>query len=296
MIILGIESSCDETGIAIIKVQEKKFKVLSNLVNSQIKIHEKTLGVVPEIAARLHVEVINQLLDQALQEARIKMEDIDLIGVTHGPGLVGSLLVGIEVAKTLSWLLSKPLISINHLKAHLHTAYFNINSSKIIEPKYPALGLLVSGGHTELVLMKSRKNWQIIGQTLDDAVGESFDKVAKLIGLGYPGGPIVGKYAEEGDDKKYNLPIPMKHVKNFNFSYSGLKTAVRDLVKSGQVKTEQDKKDLCASFQRVAIEHLLQKTNKAMEKYKIKTLVVAGGGFVQQINCAAGGGRDCCHI
>jgi len=279
MKILAIESSCDETGIAIIEVKGNKFKVLSNVLNSQIKIHQRTHGVVPEVAARRHVEVINPMLDKVLKEAKVKLKDIDLIGVTYGPGLIGSLIVGIEVAKAISQIAKKPLIGINHLRAHLMANYFNIDSGKVQELKYPAVALLVSGGHTELVLIKSAKNFKVIGDTLDDAVGETFDKVARLLGLPYPGGPSIAKEALLGNRRMFNLPIPLKNSHDFNFSYSGLKTAVRDLVSKQTTNSYllSTIPDICASFEYVAIEHLVLKTLKAIDKHKAKTLLVAGG-------------------
>lgn len=279
MKILAIESSCDETGIAIIEVKGGKFKVLSNVLNSQIKIHQRTHGVVPEVAARRHVEVINPMLDKALKEAKLKIKDIDLIGVTYGPGLVGSLIVGLEVAKAISQIAKKPLIGINHLRAHLMANYFDLDSGKIQEINYSAIALLVSGGHTELVLIKSSKKFKVIGDTLDDAVGETFDKVARLLGLPYPGGPAIAREALKGNRRMFDLPVPMKNVQNFNFSYSGLKTAVRDLVIKHRTSNivHESIPDICASFEYVAIEHLVQKTLKAINQHKAKTLIVAGG-------------------
>jgi len=274
---LSIESSCDETGIAILEVEGQEFKVFGNVLNSQIEIHKKTSGVVPEVAARRHVEVINELLSEALNGANLKMDDIDFIAVTYGPGLIGSLIVGVEMAKTLAYLYNKPIIPVNHLQAHIDTNYFNEEDNKIEELEYQALALLVSGGHTELILIESDGKEKVIGQTLDDAVGESFDKVARLLELPYPGGPEIAKLALFGDRNSFELPLPLKNTKDFNFSYSGLKTAVRDIVKSKDEWNEKDKANLCASFESMAIKHLLDKTVKAVEKYNIKTLLVAGG-------------------
>lgn len=277
MKILAIESSCDETGLAILEVKHSKFKILGNVLNSQIKIHQKTHGVVPEVAARRHVETINILFEKLLKESKTKIKDLDLIAVTHGPGLIGSLLVGTEFAKTLATTHNKPLFGINHLKAHLHANYFNLENNQIQDLRYPAIALLVSGGHTELILIKSMKDYKIIGQTLDDAVGESFDKVAKLLDLPYPGGPSIAKLALSGQPMSYELPMPLRNRPDYNFSYSGLKTAVRTLVHNGAVKSTEQKSNLAASFQQVAIEHLLNKTTKAIQDFNAKTLIVAGG-------------------
>jgi len=282
MIILAIESSCDETGLALLEIKTSKgknpsFKVLGNVLNSQIDIHMITHGVVPEVAARRHVEMFPHLVNELIKKSKIKLQDIDLIAVTNGPGLIGSLLVGIEAAKTLAATLNKPLIGINHLKAHLHANYFNLQTNKIEDIKYPALALLISGGHTELIKLDSMNKFTVIGDTLDDAIGESFDKVARLLKLPYPGGPSIAKLALTGNDLGFKLPLPLKTQAGFNFSYSGLKTSVRTLVVTNKVTTEQLKSDLAASFQRTAIEHVLDKTFKAVKSLRAQTLIVAGG-------------------
>jgi N6-L-threonylcarbamoyladenine synthase len=281
MIILAIETSCDETGVAILKTEGDSFSVLANSLHSQIEIHKETRGVVPEVAARQHVQMMPLVFEDALRQANISLDEINAVAVTHGPGLNGSLLVGIETAKTLAYSLQKPIIGINHLKAHLVANYFNTEKEMYEEMTYPALGLLVSGGHTELVLIKSATSFEIIGQTLDDAVGESFDKVAAQLGLEYPGGPQVSKRAELGNVEAFDLPIALKDSKELNFSYSGLKTAVRQLVEKGE-RTDQYINDICASFQKAAIGQLIHKTNKALEQYGIKTLCVAGGVSANQ--------------
>lgn len=282
MIILAIESSCDETGLALLEVKQsgKKnptFKVLANVLNSQIDIHQVTHGVVPEVAARRHVEMFPHLINELIKKSKIKLQNIDLIAVTNGPGLIGSLLVGIEAAKVLAATLNKPLIGINHLKAHLHANFFNLKTNQIEDIKYPALALLISGGHTELIKMESMNKFTVIGDTLDDAIGESFDKVARLLKLPYPGGPSIAKLAITGNDQGFALPMPLKTHAGFNFSYSGLKTAVRTLVVTNKANTEQTQADLAASFQRTAIDHVLDKTFKAIRAHRAQTLIVAGG-------------------
>lgn len=287
MIILAIESSCDETGLALLEVKQsgKKnptFKVLANVLNSQIDIHQVTHGVVPEVAARRHVEMFPHLVNELIKKSKIKLQNIDLIAVTNGPGLIGSLLVGIEAAKVLAATLNKPLIGINHLKAHLHANFFNLKSNQIEDIKYPALALLISGGHTELIKLESMNKFSVIGDTLDDAVGESFDKVARLLKLPYPGGPSIAKLALTGNDQGFTLPMPLKTQAGFNFSYSGLKTAVRTLIVDNKTNTEQSRADLAASFQRTAVEHVLDKTTKAIRAHHAKTLIVAGGVSANQ--------------
>ncbi len=274
--ILAIESSCDETGVAILEVTQGSFRVRANALNSQIAIHQKTHGVVPEVAARRHVEVIHHLVREALSEAQITLDEITHIGVTHGPGLNGSLLIGIEAAKVLAYATRKPLIPINHLTAHIQANFFDRATNKVVDIAYPAIALLVSGGHTELVLIEGPTQFRLLGQTLDDAVGESFDKVAALLGLPYPGGPQVAKRALEGNAEAFAFPIAMKQSDTLNFSYSGLKTAVRQAVE-GKDRTEQLIADVCASFQKAAIGQLVMKVEKALKQYHAKTLCVAGG-------------------
>lgn len=274
-IILGIESSCDETAAALVKYQGGRFKILSNVVSSQIEIHKKYGGVVPEIAARNHLINIIPVVDEALTKAKIKPKQIDKIAVTTGPGLITSLLVGVETAKNLAYLWQKPIYSINHLKAHL---YANLLQNKAI--KYPTIALIVSGGHTELILMKDKKSLKKIGQTVDDAAGEAFDKVAKLLNLGYPGGPIVSKLAKKGNSKAFDFPRPMIRDDNFNFSFSGLKTSVLYTMKkipTLKAKSHQLKADICASFQQAAVDVLVAKTIKAAKHYKAKTIMLSGG-------------------
>ncbi len=265
--ILGVESSCDETSISIVKNGHIE---IATTTSTQMNTHALYGGVVPEIASRMHTENITLVLEDILNKSKMKIEDIDAIAVTYAPGLLGSLLVGIEFAKTLSFVYNKPLIKVHHISGHI---YAN-NLVKKIE--FPTLALVVSGGHTELVLMKKDYDFEVLGTTLDDAVGECFDKVARVLGLKYPGGPNVEKLALKGKNT-YNLPIPMNNDE-LNFSFSGLKSAVINLVHNEtQRGNEINQEDLACSFQTVAIDQLIRKTKLAIEKTKIKRLIVAGG-------------------
>lgn len=272
MKILSIETSCDETAAAVVEVKGGKFKALSNIVSSQIKTHAKYGGVVPEVAARLHVEKIIPIIDKSLAEAKSKKQDLNAIAVVSGPGLAPSLRVGVETAKTLAYAWKKPLISVNHIEGHIAANLFN--KEKI---KMPALCLIVSGGHTSLVFAEKWRDYTLIGQTRDDAAGESFDKAAKIMDLGYPGGPLISKLAESGKLDRFDLPRPMIDSKDFDFSFSGIKTAVLYLYKSRKRWTKQDKADLAAEFENAVIEVLLKKTFTAIDKLKPKSLLLAGG-------------------
>lgn len=270
--ILAVESSCDETSIAIV---ENGKKVISLVTNTQIKTHANFGGVVPEIASRMHTENITFVLDEVLKESKLTLEDIDAIAVTYGPGLMGSLLVGVEFAKTLSTLYKKPLIGVNHLIGHIYAN--NIES----ELKYPLLSLIVSGGHTEMLIMKDDYNFEMLGKTLDDAIGESYDKVAKVLDVPYPGGPNVEKMASLGTDT-YNLPTPVLD-ESLNFSYSGLKSAVINIVNNEKQRGNiLRKNDLACSFQVRAVDEICRKVALALEKYDVKQLVVAGGVSANQ--------------
>jgi len=278
MKILGIETSCDETAIAVLDVKNNKIEVLSNVISSQVKLHAKYGGVVPRLAAREHEKNLPRVLRLALKKAGVKsnLDKIDLIAVTQGPGLAPALWRGVNFAKELSKTHTKILIGINHLEGHIYSNWLN---SKIYKKDFPILNLIVSGGHTELVLMKNYGKYTLIGETLDDAIGEAFDKVARLLGLGYPGGPIISKYANKGNADAYSLPSPMINSKDFNFSYSGLKTAVLYLIKNLKVKklTLKIKKDISASFQKAAVKVLLLKTIKAAKQYGVKSIMLSGG-------------------
>ena len=262
-IILGIESSCDETSIAVVKNGRE---VLSNVINSQIKVHELYGGVVPEIASRMHTEVINGIMKEALKEANCTLEDIDAIAVTQGPGLVGALLVGVSYAKGLSFATGKPLVAVNHIEGHIAGNYL---SHKDLEPSF--LCLIVSGGHTHLVNVKSYTEFEVLGKTRDDAIGEAFDKIARVVGLGYPGGPKVDKLAKEGNA---NITLPITHFDNFDFSFSGIKTAV---INFNHKTPDINKADLCASFEKAVTEMLLENIKKAIKEFNVDKIALAGG-------------------
>ena len=263
IIILGIESSCDETSVAIVKNGRE---VLSNVINTQISIHELYGGVVPEIASRNHVENISPVMKEALKEAYIKIDDVDGIACTYGPGLVGALLVGVSYAKALSYAANKPLIGVNHIQGHIAANYITY---KDLKP--PFLTLLISGGNTQLVLVKDYTEFEILGKTRDDAVGEAFDKIARVIGLGYPGGPKMDKLAQDGTP---NIDLPKVHIEGLDFSFSGLKTAIINL----HHKTPDiNKADLAASFEKDVAEILLDNTKKAVKETNINKIALAGG-------------------
>ena len=266
MLVLGVESSCDETSVAIVRDGKE---VLANIVLSQIDIHTKFGGVVPEVASRNHVYQVSLVFKEAFIKSGVKPEEIDVVAVTYAPGLIGSLLVGLTAAKTFALIYNKPIVGIHHLAGHIYANGIEHNM------QFPAMALVVSGGNTELVYMKDNYEFEIIGETYDDAVGESYDKVARVLGLGYPGGPAVDKLAKEGK-ATYKLPHP--YVDGYNFSFSGLKSAVINLVHNEeQRKNEIRKADLAASFQDVVTEILVNKTIKACEAYQVKNIIVAGG-------------------
>ena len=246
-----MESSCDETSVSVVKNGRE---VLSNVINSQVPIHEKFGGVVPEIASRNHVEAISDVTARALEEANVTFDDIDSICVTYGPGLVGALLVGVSYAKALSYALNKPLVATNHIEGHIAANYITF---KELEP--PFLCLIVSGGHTNLVHIKDYNDFEILGSTRDDAIGEAYDKVARVIGLEYPGGPKIDKLAKEG---KTNIELPETHFDNLDFSFSGIKTAVLNL---HHKNPDINKADLCASFEKATTDVLLENTKKALD-------------------------------
>lgn len=286
MKILGIESSCDETAAAIV---EDGKKLLSNVVVSQIDIHKEYGGVIPEIAARSHIEAINPVINKALAEANLTIDDIDAIAVTYAPGLIGSLLIGTLAARTLAILHHKPLVKVQHVEGHVYANFLNEK-----QPEFPLLALIVSGGHSQLVLFKDHGNYELLGQTNDDAIGEAFDKVAKILGLPYPGGPAIARAAKEGDKFKYHLPdAKLKHP--YDFSFSGLKTAVLRAVQKevgvsydfpsfklkDKLKTSEIN-DFAASFQYTAIKTLVTKTVKAYNEFQPKSVVIAGGVAANQ--------------
>lgn len=270
MLILGIETSCDETSIAVVSDGRD---ILSNVTASSLHLHKRYGGVVPEIACRHHTELINIVLRKALQKAKVSLRDIDAVSVTEGPGLVGALLIGISMAKALSYSLKVPLIGVNHLHAHLYSAMMNAGP-----PELPAAGLVVSGGHTCLVYIERVDKIELLGQTRDDACGEAFDKVAKIMKLGFPGGPIIEKKAHAGDPGRIKFPRTSLEKDTLDFSFSGIKTAVlyyvRDLEKEG---SRIPAADICAGFQEAMVEMLLGKTEPACRKKGVKTLLVGGG-------------------
>ncbi len=275
--VLGIESSCDETSVSIVEKSNNKFKVLSNVVKSQMEIHKFYGGVVPELAARAHSDIIDKLVLKALSDAKITFKKVDAIASTAGPGLLGGLLVGVVAGKTLAHYLNKPFIAVNHLEGHA----LSIKLEREIE--FPYLLLLVSGGHTEYTIIKKFNNYKRIGTTIDDALGEAFDKTARLLKLGYPGGPEIEKYAALGDQNKFELPMPLIHEKNAHFSFAGLKSAVANVVAENRC-TEKFKKDMSASFQATVNRIIYTKTQNAINDYKriVKSkrnlkIVVAGG-------------------
>ena len=267
MYILGIESSCDETSVSVVKNGTEE---LATVISSQIDIHKDFGGVVPEIASRHHVKNITMVLEECLEKANMTMEQIDAIAITYGPGLIGSLLIGLEAAKTLAWLYQKPLIPVHHIAGHIY-------ANSLVRPlKFPLLALVVSGGHTELIEMTDHYKFKKLGGTLDDAIGECYDKVARVMNLEYPGGPKLDKLSKEGKPT-YKLPIPL-HDDSYNFSFSGLKSAVINLAHNEKQRGEELRQaDLAASFQKVAVESVVSKTKKAIEDKNIKYLIVAGG-------------------
>ena len=265
--ILGIESSCDETSVSIVKNGEEE---INTTTLSQIDIHKKFGGVVPEIASRSHAESITIVVDECLKSSNMSMEEIDAIAVTYGPGLAGSLLVGVEAAKTLSLCYNKPLISVNHLAGHIYA------NNLVEKMEFPLICLLISGGHTEIIYMDKDLSFKKIGGTIDDSVGEAFDKVARVIDVPYPGGPVIDKLSKIGKIS-YKLPIPMDDD-SYNFSFSGIKSAVINLVHNEKQRgNEIIKEDLAASFEDIVIKTLTKKTMKAVKEYNVKKLIIAGG-------------------
>lgn len=262
-LVLGIESSCDETSVAVVKNGRE---VLSNVIDTQIKIHEQFGGVVPEIASRNHIEAISRVTKLALEQANVKLEDIDVIAPTYGPGLVGALLVGVSYGRGLAYALNKPLVGVNHLEGHISANYI---THPDLEP--PFLCMLTSGGNTQIVYVKDYCDMEVLGRTRDDAIGEAFDKVARVIGLTYPGGPKIDKLAEQG---KATINFPKTHFENLDFSFSGIKTAVINL---HHKNPEVNKADLCMSFEKAVTEVLTENIEKSIKQTGIKKVVLAGG-------------------
>ena len=274
-IIIGIETSCDETAVSILRDNGKnRPEILSNVVSSQFEVHKKFGGVVPDLAARAHLDKIDIMTKKALKISNVKLKDIDAVAATAGPGLIVCLSVGLNFAKALSLSLKKPFIAVNHLEGHALSPKLNFNI------KYPYLLFLISGGHTQYLTVRKLGNYKRLGTTIDDALGEAFDKTAKLLNLDYPGGPKIEELARKGDEKKFMLPKPILNRGGSNLSFAGLKTAILRVKEF--IKTEKDKSDLAASFQKTVLDILYKKTKKAIEQHlelypKNRTLVVAGG-------------------
>ncbi|MDR0922208.1 MAG: tRNA (adenosine(37)-N6)-threonylcarbamoyltransferase complex transferase subunit TsaD [Lactobacillales bacterium] len=272
-LILAIETSCDETSVAVIEDEDK---VLSNIVASQIKSHQRFGGIVPEVASRHHVEQITICFEEALKEANVTPEELSGVAVTYGPGLVGALLIGISAAKAFAWAHQLPIIPVNHMAGHIYAA-------RIVQPlQFPLLALLVSGGHTELVYMSEDGSYEIIGETRDDAAGEAYDKVGRVLGLKYPSGKEIDQMAHVGQDT-FHFPRAMIHEDNFDFSFSGLKSSFINTVHNAEQKgIELNREDLACSFQASVVEVLVTKTLRAAKDYPVKTIVVAGGVAANQ--------------
>lgn len=305
MKILGIETSCDETAAAIIEAQENDstVKLLSSTISTSMGLHAKTGGIIPEQAARQQIKFILPVIDQALSDAKITSHEIDAIAVTYGPGLIGSLLVGIETAKTLAYVWKKPIVPINHLIGHIYANWIKLSTDYGLQTTeqnrkqsavdsrlwtvdaiaFPAIALIVSGGHTDLVLMKKHGNIEWLGGTRDDAAGEAFDKIGRLLGIPYPAGPQIEQLAKEGNPKAFAFPRPMIGTPDFDFSFSGLKAAVYREVQTMNDKDRKRKtKDLSASTQQAIIDVLIKKTLKAAEKYQVKSILLSGGVAANQ--------------
>lgn len=274
MLVLGIESSCDETAASVVKDGRE---VKSSVIASQIDLHKTFGGVVPEIAAREHLKVIDKLTSQCLEEANVTIDDVDAIAVTQGPGLIGALLVGVSYAKGLAQRAQKPLIPVNHVHAHVFGALLGIDKS--LDEIFPCIAAVVSGGHTNLYYMNNPNDFNLIAYTIDDACGESFDKVAKLLKLGYPGGPIIERRALQGDPKGYPMPRMMEQKSKMLFSYSGLKTHIVNLVQKEKSPVAENKvADLCAAFQDEALSQLVRKIKSALDMHKDTASILIAGG------------------
>ncbi|MBD3245273.1 MAG: tRNA (adenosine(37)-N6)-threonylcarbamoyltransferase complex transferase subunit TsaD [Candidatus Moranbacteria bacterium] len=289
MKILTIETSCDETSFAIGEIGKDKAGVVDQVILSQAAIHKKFGGVVPNLSAREHLKNFGPLLRQLLERNKLHLKEFDCVGFTRGPGLIPALLVGSSIAKTLAYFFHKPLIPVSHLEAHIYSNWIAKNQTIRQKIEFPALNLVVSGGHTQLVLMKDHLCYKVLGETLDDAAGEAFDKVARMLNLGYPGGPVVSKRAQKGDENKYNFPTPMIKSRDLNFSFSGLKTAVLYTVKNlDWTKISKAEKptainDICASFQKSLVDCLIIKTQQAIKNHNPKTVLLCGGVAANEV-------------
>ncbi len=279
MIVLGVETSCDDTAVAVV---EDGQRVISSVVSSQDSIHRRFGGIVPELASRMHIEAMLHVADEALKEAEITLEKIDGIAVTEGPGLVGSILIGVSFAKSVSLATGAPFTGVNHIEAHAHAAFLSSPDNAAPLPEFPFVALIASGGHTTLLLFTDFTEYTVLGNTLDDAAGEAFDKVSKLMGLGYPGGAAIDRLAKDGDRAGFEFKRPYIAKRNLDFSFSGIKTAALNIMKNiGTAKgleiPEQTLKDIAASFQEAVVDVLIAKSLWALEKTGAETLVVAGG-------------------
>jgi len=270
MFILGIETSCDETAASVLA---EDYRVLSNVVLSQNEIHAPYGGIVPELASRQHITSIKYIVDEGLRRAKVNIEQIDLYAVTQGPGLIGSLLVGLSFTKGLAYYFGRPFLPVDHLESHIHSVFLENRNIH-----FPALALLVSGGHTSMFLLKGKLDYKLIGKTRDDAAGEALDKIAKFLSLGYPGGPVIDKLAERGDPKKFLFSLPQMRDKSLDFSFSGLKTAALRKIKEHSItKNHPHFLDFIASFEKAVFRALLSNMAKAVIKYKPKSLILCGG-------------------
>lgn len=303
--ILGIETSCDETAAAVV---EDGRLILSSIVASQVELHAQFGGVFPEVASRQHIRAIYPIIESALHSARLELNEIDAIAVTRGPGLPGSLVIGMNTAKGLALSSGKPLLGINHLEAHIYSAWLHwpplgpetdLAPAMRPPPAFPLLALIVSGGHTELIFMRDHLTYEVLGGTLDDAAGEAFDKVARLIGLGYPGGPAIQQASEGGDTQAFNFPRAWleEHGRGWDFSFSGLKTAVlREVRRLQEQGRELPVADLAASFQAAVVDVLVEKTCRAAEAYQTNTILVVGGVSANRLLRAAIHSRAACAV
>ena len=272
-LVLAFESSCDETSVAVVK---NGVEILSNIVATQIQSHQRFGGVVPEVASRHHIEWITRCIHQALETAQVDYQDLDAVAVTYGPGLVGSLLIGVTAAKTVAWAHHLPLVPINHMEGHIYAARF------VGEVQFPQMALLVSGGHTELVYMPSEHEYEIIGETRDDAAGEAYDKIGRVLGVNYPAGKTIDEWAHQGQDT-FHFPRAMEKEANLDFSFSGLKSAFINTCHNANQRGEQlNKYDLAASFQQSVVDVLTEKTLRALGEYPVKQLILAGGVAANQ--------------
>lgn len=275
--LLAIESSCDETGVSVVQKSVEEIRVLAALVASQANIHEQTGGVIPEVAAREHLNVIGPMIASVIQKSNCTKEHIDAIAVTVGPGLMPALAVGVQAAKTLAYVWEKPIIPVHHIEGHIYSALLQANEANAAISSFPALALIVSGGHTMLIEISDHLTYKILGETLDDAAGEVFDKVARMLNLPYPGGPHVSELAMHGNPQAFNFPRPMRNSGDLNFSYSGLKTAVLYQTRALGEKIDNQKNNIAASFQAAVIDSLAEKLVTAAQAKQYKAILLAGG-------------------